>query len=131
MKREVRSTSRTRVRWSVMNASRVSRSVSDAMRRPMSAIISRVETSMRLSGGSGIRRVCDRLRVLAFVLSILHNHSMKYKVGLKKTEEGYSVWCPGLPGCWSQGKTEQEALDNIRDAIESYLVTAAELAGKA
>ncbi|OGH56489.1 MAG: hypothetical protein A3G34_16220 [Candidatus Lindowbacteria bacterium RIFCSPLOWO2_12_FULL_62_27] len=56
---------------------------------------------------------------------------MKYKVGLKKTEEGYSVWCPGLPGCWSQGKTEQEALDNIRDAIESYLVTAAELAGKA
>ncbi len=48
---------------------------------------------------------------------------MKYKVNLKKTEEGYSVWVPGLPGCWSQGKTEQEALDNIKDAIQAYLQT--------
>ena len=45
---------------------------------------------------------------------------MKYKVVLKKSKEGYSVSCPGLPGCWSQGKTEQEALDNIRDAIREY-----------
>lgn len=48
---------------------------------------------------------------------------MRYKVNLKKTEEGYSVWVPGLPGCWSQGKTEDEALENIKDAIESYLET--------
>ncbi|MBI4829757.1 MAG: type II toxin-antitoxin system HicB family antitoxin [Nitrospinae bacterium] len=48
---------------------------------------------------------------------------MRYKVSLKKTEEGYSVWVPGLPGCWSQGGTETEALENIRDAIESYLET--------
>jgi predicted RNase H-like HicB family nuclease len=48
---------------------------------------------------------------------------MKYKVNLKKTEEGFSVWVPGLPGCWSQGKTEKEALDNIKDAIEAYLQT--------
>lgn len=48
---------------------------------------------------------------------------MRYKVNLEKTEEGYSVWCPGLPGCWSQGKTEEEALDNIVDAIQSYLKT--------
>ena len=34
---------------------------------------------------------------------------MKYQVVLAKTEEGYSVFCPGLPGCWSQGETEQEA----------------------
>lgn len=46
---------------------------------------------------------------------------MKYRVSLRKTEEGYSVSCPGLPGCWSQGATEEEALKNIRSAIEEYL----------
>ena len=46
---------------------------------------------------------------------------MKYRVNLKKTEEGYSVWVPGLPGCWSQGKSEDEALENIKDAINAYL----------
>lgn len=46
---------------------------------------------------------------------------MKYRIALNKTEEGYSVSVPGLPGCWSQGATEAEALENIRDAIESYL----------
>ncbi len=48
---------------------------------------------------------------------------MRYKVNIRKTEEGYSVWVPGLPGCWSQGKTEEEALENIKDAIQSYLET--------
>jgi len=52
---------------------------------------------------------------------------MKYKVNLKKTEEGYAIWCPGLPGCWSQGKTEVEALENIKDAIQAYLETVEEL----
>ncbi|SPD72656.1 conserved hypothetical protein [uncultured Desulfobacterium sp.] len=52
---------------------------------------------------------------------------MKYKVNLKKTEEGYSVWVPGLPGCWSQGKTEKEALENIKDALQAYLETVEEL----
>lgn len=52
---------------------------------------------------------------------------MKYKVNFKRTDEGYAVWVPGLPGCWSQGKTEQEALENIEDAIQSYLKTAEEL----
>jgi len=46
---------------------------------------------------------------------------MKYPIALKKTEEGYSVSCPALPGCWSQGTTEEEAIDNIRDAIREYL----------
>ncbi len=46
---------------------------------------------------------------------------MKYKVVLQRSEEGYSVSCPGLPGCWSQGHTEEEALENIRDAIREYL----------
>ena len=56
---------------------------------------------------------------------------MKYKVNLKKTEEGYSVWVPGLPGCWSQGDTEKEALENIRDAIHAYLETVDELSNNA
>jgi len=46
---------------------------------------------------------------------------MKYKIVIKSTDEGYSVSCPGLPGCWSQGETEEEALENIRDAIKEYL----------
>ncbi len=46
---------------------------------------------------------------------------MKYTVVLQRTEEGFGVGCPGLPGCWSQGATEQEALDNIRVAIQEYL----------
>ena len=43
---------------------------------------------------------------------------MLYKVVLQKSEEGYSVSCPALPGCWSQGETEDEAIGNIKDAIE-------------
>ncbi len=52
---------------------------------------------------------------------------MRYKVRLEKTDEGYAVWCPGLPGCWSQGNTENEALENIKDAIKTYLETVEEL----
>ncbi len=48
---------------------------------------------------------------------------MKYKVVLRQSEKGFSVSCPGLPGCWSQGKTEEEALTNIREAIREYLET--------
>jgi predicted RNase H-like HicB family nuclease len=48
---------------------------------------------------------------------------MKYKIRLEETDEGFSVWCPGLPGCWSQGETEAEALENIKDAITTYLET--------
>ena len=46
---------------------------------------------------------------------------MKYRIALQKSEEGYSVSVPGLPGCWSQGATEQEAVENIRDAIREYV----------
>ena len=52
---------------------------------------------------------------------------MKYKVNIQKTDEGYAVWVPGLPGCWSQGKTEAEALANIKDAIQAYLETVEEM----
>jgi predicted RNase H-like HicB family nuclease len=47
---------------------------------------------------------------------------MKYRIALHKSEEGYSVSVPGLPGCWSQGFTEEEAVENIRDAIREYLL---------
>ena len=46
---------------------------------------------------------------------------MKYKISIHHSDEGYSVSVPGLPGCWSQGVTEAEALENIRDAIREYL----------
>jgi predicted RNase H-like HicB family nuclease len=52
---------------------------------------------------------------------------MKYKVALQKTEEGYSVTVPGLPGCGSQGATEEEAITNIHDAIQDYLAAREEL----
>jgi predicted RNase H-like HicB family nuclease len=52
---------------------------------------------------------------------------MKYKIALHRSDEGYSVSVPGLPGCWSQGATEAEALANIRDAIREYLAARDEL----
>lgn len=52
---------------------------------------------------------------------------MNYKVLIHESEEGYSVSCPGLPGCWSQGETEEEALENIQDAIKEYLAAVDEL----
>jgi len=52
---------------------------------------------------------------------------MKYKVVLQQSDEGVSVSVPGLPGCWSQGKTEAEALENVRDAIREYLSVVTEL----
>lgn len=52
---------------------------------------------------------------------------MNYKVLLHESEEGFSVSCPGLPGCWSQGQTEDEALENIQHAIQEYLAAVDEL----
>jgi predicted RNase H-like HicB family nuclease len=52
---------------------------------------------------------------------------MTYRVVLQESEEGFAVSCPGLPGCWSQGATEQEALENIRSAIAEYLDAVSEL----
>ena len=46
---------------------------------------------------------------------------MRYRIALHRSKEGYSVSVPGLPGCWSQGATEVEALENIKDAIRDYL----------
>jgi predicted RNase H-like HicB family nuclease len=46
---------------------------------------------------------------------------MNYKIALYRTDEGISVSVPALPGCWSEGDTEEEALANIQDAIREYL----------
>ena len=51
---------------------------------------------------------------------------IEYRVTLHPSDEGYSVSVPGLPGCWSQGATEEEALANIEDAIREYLEVMAE-----
>ena len=46
---------------------------------------------------------------------------MKYLTIIHKSEYGYDVHVPALPGCHSQGETEAEALENIKDAIFTYL----------
>jgi predicted RNase H-like HicB family nuclease len=50
---------------------------------------------------------------------------------LRRSEDGYSVSCPALPGCWSQGASEEEALANIQVAIREYVEAAEGLARKA
>lgn len=54
---------------------------------------------------------------------------MKYRIALRHDEEGYSVSVLGLPGCWSQGATEAEAVANIADAIREYLSARDDLIG--
>lgn len=46
---------------------------------------------------------------------------MKYKIIMHRSDEGISVCVPALPGCWSEGDNEEEALANIEDAIREYL----------
>ena len=49
------------------------------------------------------------------------NNPMKYSVVINKSEYGYDAHCPALPGCHSQGDTLEEAIENIKDAIKTYL----------
>ena len=52
---------------------------------------------------------------------------MQYKVELIHSDEGYSIGCPELPGCWTQGQTEEEAIANIKSAISEYLSVVKEM----
>src|SRR5882724_13244699 len=56
--------------------------------------------------------------------------AMQYNVVLVESEEGFTVSCPALPGCHSQGTTHDEALANIREAIRLWLEVAEEDAGR-
>jgi predicted RNase H-like HicB family nuclease len=56
------------------------------------------------------------------VLANQEDNSMRLKVVLEPSDEGgYTVYVPSLPGCISEGETVEEALDNIREAIDLYL----------
>jgi predicted RNase H-like HicB family nuclease len=46
---------------------------------------------------------------------------MRYQVTIYRSDEGITIGVPALPGCWSEGDTEEEALINIQDAIQEYL----------
>ena len=53
---------------------------------------------------------------------------MKFAITVDRDEDGmWAVQCPSIPGCWSQGATREEALENIRDAIQEYLAAVDEL----
>ena len=51
---------------------------------------------------------------------------MQYQIVMVESEEGFAVSCPALPGCHSQGATHDEALANIREAIQLWLEVAGE-----
>ena len=51
---------------------------------------------------------------------------VRYRIAVHHSDEGYSVSVPGLPGCWSQGATDAEAVENIKDAIREYLAVVEE-----
>jgi predicted RNase H-like HicB family nuclease len=74
----------------------------------------------RLAADPSVRRAFRR------AISCSEENRMKYKVVLNRSEEGVAASVPGLPGCWSQGETEAEALENVRSAIQEYLAVVAE-----
>ncbi len=48
--------------------------------------------------------------------------SRRFRVVLEKEKEGgFHVFCPALPGCHTQGETTDEAIQNIREAIQLYV----------
>ena len=51
---------------------------------------------------------------------------MQYRVILIPSDQGFAIGCPALPGCWSQGRTRQEARESIREAIRLWLDVAEE-----
>jgi len=53
--------------------------------------------------------------------------TMKFRVTLIESDEGFAVSCPALRGCHSQGSSKEEALENIRDAIREWLEVDEEL----
>lgn len=54
---------------------------------------------------------------------------MQYHIKLIESDEGWAVSCPALPGCHSQGATREEAVQNIKVAIQEWLEIEAEESG--
>lgn len=68
-----------------------------------------------------------RIRLYISDAHLIFRGSMKFKIILKKGEDGYyTATVPSLPGCISQGKTEEEAKRNIKEAIELHVESLAE-----
>ena len=55
-------------------------------------------------------------------MSKSNGQRLKYTVVIQKSKYGYHIECPALPGCVSQGDSLKEALENIKDAIRTYLL---------
>lgn len=72
--------------------------------------------------------IVARLRVFSRHLIICHSEAaMKFNITIDRDED--AVWiseCPSIPGCVSQGKTKEEAIENIKDAIALCLEVRAE-----
>ena len=66
---------------------------------------------------------------IASSLNLGHKTSMPYRIRLVQSEEGWALSCPLLPGCHSQGATREEAVENIKSAIQEWLQVEAEESG--
>jgi predicted RNase H-like HicB family nuclease len=58
-----------------------------------------------------------------------HEASVRYRIRLIQSDEGWAVGCPSLPGCHSQGAAREEAVENIKAAIQEWLLVEAEESG--
>ena len=74
-----------------------------------------------MKGMQGIKKKCQASLLGSWLILGLSGGMMVYRIALHESGEGYSVSVPGLPGCWSQGATEAEAIENIKDAIREYV----------
>lgn len=88
---------------------------------------SREPTESRAAISSGLHRTRRGAVKGRKKQATINDVNTRYKVVLIPSDEGFSVSCPGLPGCWSQGATEPEALENIQDAIREYLAVVADM----
>jgi predicted RNase H-like HicB family nuclease len=66
---------------------------------------------------------------IATTLNLSHKTSMQYRIRLIQSEAGWAASCPVLPGCHSQGDTREEAVENIKSAIQEWLQVEAEESG--
>jgi len=93
---------------------------------PADSYVCRRTVEHQVAHGTALHRVGARGRgrvtgTAERYTRVLQGGSMRYRIAVHQSDEGYSVSVPGLPGCWSQGATDAEAVENIKDAIREYL----------